>query len=87
MSSSGDGENALTRYLDLEEPEACITYGYTIPATLGGGYLSDATRTWLVGKMRAHPLLMREWGVCGRRGDPRRLLHRRLHRRADGPGP
>ena len=56
-----DGENALTRYLGLKEPEACITYGYTIPATLGGGYLSDAKREWLVGKMRMHPLLMREW--------------------------
>ena len=56
-----DGENVLTRYLGLEEPEACITYGYTIPATLGGGYLSDAKRAWLVGKMRKHPLLMREW--------------------------
>ena len=54
-------ENELTRYLKLEAPEERILYGYTIPATLGGGYLSDARREWLAKKMRRHPLMMREW--------------------------
>ena len=54
-------ENELTRYLKLKAPEERILYGYTIPATLGGGYLSDARRKWLAEKMRRHPLMMREW--------------------------
>ena len=56
-----DEENELTRYLKLETPEERLTYGYTIPATLGGGYVSNARREWLAEKMRRHPLLMREW--------------------------